>query len=69
MTGTELKRLRLAHGLTQVELARQIGYTSNHLARLERGLFPIREHIALLIRSLLRSPGKRGDTAHASQAP
>lgn len=35
--GEAIRRERLARGWTQVELADQIGISSNHVARLERG--------------------------------
>lgn len=35
--GEAIRRERLARGWTQVELADQVGISSNHIARLERG--------------------------------
>jgi transcriptional regulator with XRE-family HTH domain len=34
---TELTALRLAHGLTQRALGELLGYSTNYIARLERG--------------------------------
>lgn len=34
---TNLRKARLAAGMTQEELARQVGITTNYYARLERG--------------------------------
>jgi len=48
MNGSELKRLRLAMGLTQVQLAKELGVTSNALARWERSERRIWEPVARL---------------------
>lgn len=52
MTGEELKQLRDRLKLTQLELAKQIGVTSNTVARWERNEVQIREPMARLIQSI-----------------
>jgi transcriptional regulator with XRE-family HTH domain len=56
MTGAELKRRRLRAGLTQKALAARLHLTANHLAQLERGEVPIREVVALAVRSVTAGP-------------
>ena len=58
MTGKELKRIRKRLGLTQVELAAKIGVYWNTVARWERDEVPIRESMALLIRTI--AAGRKG---------
>ena len=57
MKGKTLRAIRKRLGLTQAELAKQIGVTGNTLARWERDELPIREPIARLIHTL--QAGKR----------
>ncbi len=52
MRGMELKRLRKRLGLTQLQLATQVGVTANSIARQERGEMGIREPVARLVRLL-----------------
>lgn len=48
MKGSELKKIRLTMGLTQVQLAKELGVTSNALARWERSERRIWEPVARL---------------------
>ena len=59
MTGEEFRRIRERLGLTQVEMAEQLGIHSNSLARLERGERAISEPIARLV-TLLASMHRSG---------
>jgi transcriptional regulator with XRE-family HTH domain len=52
MKGKTLRTIRKRLVLTQVELAKQLGVTSNTLARWERDELPIREPMARLIQLL-----------------
>jgi transcriptional regulator with XRE-family HTH domain len=52
MTGSELRRLRRAAGLTQKALAARLDLNANYLASLERGEAPIRAVVALAVRSV-----------------
>lgn len=54
MDGATLKRLRLRYRLTQAETADQLGYTTNYIARLERGEERITQRFALLVRKVLQ---------------
>lgn len=62
MTGTELRRMRTAAGLSQRALAARLGVHWNTLARWERDELPIRDVVALSIRSVAvpKPPPKRG---------
>ena len=57
MKGKTLRAIRKRLGLTQAELAKQIGVTGNTLARWERDELQIREPIVRLIHTL--QAGKR----------
>jgi transcriptional regulator with XRE-family HTH domain len=62
MTGTQLKRIRAQLGWTQAQVAKELGVTSNSVARWERDEVPIREPIARLIHSIYeqnKTKGKR----------
>ena len=50
MTGTELRRLRKARGLTQRGLAEHLGLHSDYFVRLERDDATVREVVALAVR-------------------
>lgn len=49
MTGTDIRAIRLAHGLTQRALAALLGYHTNHLAKIERGEVKVTQHLEKLI--------------------
>ena len=49
MKGKQFRQLRQELGLTQVQLAKEMGVTSNAVALWERGERPIRESIARLL--------------------
>lgn len=59
MDGRELRRIRWKLNLTQVEFAKELGITSNALARLERGERSISLTLAKLARILEASYGLR----------
>ena len=52
MNGKELKVIRKRLKLTQVEIAKLVGVTSNTIARWERGIVKISEPAARLILSM-----------------
>jgi transcriptional regulator with XRE-family HTH domain len=54
MKATELHRLRKVLGLTQAELAKVVGVTSNAIALAERGERGIGEPLARLIKMLVQ---------------
>ena len=60
MKGKELRLIRQQLGLTQVDLSKLVGVTSNTIARWERGEVSISEPAARLIRSL--SKGKKKES-------
>jgi transcriptional regulator with XRE-family HTH domain len=57
--GEELRRLRTKLGLTQAELAGEVGITPNSLARQERGEIGISEPVSRLVRLLAQRPRRR----------
>ena len=59
MTGADLRHERRRVGMTQRELAEQMGLHRNTVARLERGEWPISDRLAgeffdVLMRALMR---------------
>ena len=69
MTGEELRQIRKRLGLTQVQLAEQIGVTSTTLARWERSEVGIGEPVARLVRFVASSAPKtrRRRTEHGAR--
>jgi len=59
MTGAELRRLRLAAGLTQRELGRRLGRDGNTVARYERDEIRVPPPTAQLVRLWFPSEGDR----------
>jgi len=59
MTGKQLRTIRRKLGLTQKELARELGIHWNSVARQERGEVGITEPIARLVRLIAAQRGKR----------
>jgi transcriptional regulator with XRE-family HTH domain len=59
MTGPSLKKIRSELGWTQFQLAKELGVTSNTVARWERDEVPIREPMARLIESIHSQNKKR----------
>lgn len=57
MTGKTLRSIRKRLNLTQVQLARQLGVTSNTVARWERDEMKISEPVSRLIRLLAQHKG------------
>lgn len=55
MTGMELKKIREAHGLTQRELAKQIGMSEITISVYERGLRNPKPNIVKLLRMFFAS--------------
>jgi DNA-binding transcriptional regulator YiaG len=53
MTGAEVRRIRKALGLTQAQLAEQLGVAENSVARWERGEMGIRSTAIRLLRLLV----------------
>lgn len=58
-----LRERRLAAGLTQTELAKQLGSSQSRMAKLEAGDSSV--SLELLIRALLSTGASRKDVAHA----
>jgi DNA-binding transcriptional regulator YiaG len=56
MTPKDLKRIREQLGLTQAALAKELGVTSNSVARWEQGIYRISPMAQRLISSLAKSP-------------
>jgi transcriptional regulator with XRE-family HTH domain len=54
MTGAQLKRIRSELGWTQAQVAKELGVTSNTVARWERDEVKIREPMVRLIQSVYR---------------
>jgi len=52
MKPEELKRHREALGITQDDLARELGVKMMTVSRWERGVYPIPRHIALAIEAI-----------------
>jgi DNA-binding transcriptional regulator YiaG len=69
MSGEELRRVRRRLGLTQVELAKQLGTAANTVARWERGVLGIGEPVARLVRFVASSnaPRRRRRTKHGAR--
>lgn len=58
-----LRERRMAAGLTQMELAKQLGSSQSRVAKLEAG--DVSVSLELLIRALLSAGASRKDIAHA----
>lgn len=58
-----LRERRMAAGLTQTELAKQLGSSQSRVAKLEAG--DVSVSLELLIRALLSAGASRKDIAHA----
>jgi len=58
MTGAELKAIRLRLGLTQVQLADELGYVGKYraqsISRFERGARPIPRFVEILLGYLVK---------------
>jgi transcriptional regulator with XRE-family HTH domain len=54
MTPNQLIAARKQLGLTQAGLAKELGYTLDHVGRLERGVVPIKRVTVLAVAALLK---------------
>jgi len=54
MTGDELRQIRRRLGMTQVDLATEIGLDAGTISRTERGKTPISELVEFAVRCLER---------------
>jgi transcriptional regulator with XRE-family HTH domain len=61
MTGKELRAIRDSFGERQVDFAKRLGLTSNHLARIERGEAAVTKTLELLAHLIAK--GKRHATS------
>lgn len=52
MNPEELKRRREALGMTQEQLARELGVRMMTVSRWERGVYPVARHIALALEAI-----------------
>lgn len=59
MTGPQLRKHRKALGLTQKQMATELGLHSNFLARAERGECNVSETVAKLIRLIAATKRKK----------
>lgn len=59
MTGTQLRRYRKQLGLTQKQMAEQLGLHWNSLARMERDEIGISEPVVKLVRMIAATKKKR----------
>jgi transcriptional regulator with XRE-family HTH domain len=64
MTGTELRALRRRAGHSQRTLALALGMNPNSLAILERGERPVRQVVALAVRSVCSVPKPKEGRTH-----
>lgn len=53
MTGEDIRRLRQAHGLSQVTLAETLGYTQQYIALLEAGKRPVQRRFEMLLKKMM----------------
>ena len=60
MTGGEMRRIRKGLGLTQKQLAEEVGISWNSIARQERNEIGISEPVARLVRILADQNTKKG---------
>ena len=59
MTGTQLRKHRKQLGLTQKQMAKQLGLHWNSLARMERDEIGMRESVVKLVRMIAGTSKKR----------
>lgn len=59
MTSSEVRQIRKRLGLTQAELAAQLGVTASSVARWEQGVIGIRESAARLLQLLGKQSSSR----------
>ena len=57
MTGKQLRAVRTAMELTQVQFAQRVGLTGNTIARMERGVVAIPRTLELLVGYVAREHG------------
>lgn len=58
MDGPEIRRIRLAHGISQSTLADTLGYTQQYIALLESGKRTVQTRFEKLIKKML-PPSKK----------
>jgi transcriptional regulator with XRE-family HTH domain len=59
MTGAALRRLRLSHGLTQVQLAKLLGYGWRYISHLETEAVPMAKHVQNHVKLLFATLPKK----------
>jgi transcriptional regulator with XRE-family HTH domain len=67
MTPQQFRRYRTALGLTQKAMAKALGLSANHVARLERGERPILTRTVVALRLLVQYESARRAVAHSLQ--
>jgi transcriptional regulator with XRE-family HTH domain len=67
MTPQQFRRYRTALGLTQKAMAKALGLSANHVARLERGERPILTRTVVALRLLVQYESARRTVPHSLQ--
>jgi len=67
MTPQQFRRYRTALGLTQKAMAKALGLSANHVARLERGERRILTRTVVALRLLVQYESARRAVAHSLQ--
>jgi transcriptional regulator with XRE-family HTH domain len=67
MTPQQFRRYRTALGLTHKAMAKALGLSANHVARLERGERPILTRTVVALRLLVQYESARRAVAHSLQ--
>jgi transcriptional regulator with XRE-family HTH domain len=64
MTGKQIRRIRDAMGLTQVDFGERIGLAGNSVARIERGVMIVTKTVAILVGYVAREAGVADSATH-----